>query len=56
MECFDQWKQMLKLVVESRSMLETNTLDLAFKLVPVLYAQLSELGQEFFEGENFLAA
>ncbi len=46
----------MRLVAESRSLLESNTDDLAFMLVPVLHAQLQELDHEFFvsESENFL--
>ena len=55
-ESFEQWKSLLILLCGCREAMVTSYRDLYFKLVPVLYAQIEQLPQEFFaETENFIS-
>ena len=52
-ESFEQWKSLLMLICSCReAMTTTQRRDLYFRLIPVLYAQIEQLPEEFFIENN----
>ena len=58
-DSFEHWKKLLVLISQCRKAISTSHKDMYFKLVPVIYAQIEQLPEDFFNAElsrdNFIS-